>query len=129
MSERRSVIAVDLDGTIARKAWPGIGEPYPGAVEALRELHAEGNEILLFTYRISPYYFSGREREPMDVIEQTERTRAWLDRHGLTFVKLWTKPGKPNYHILIDDRAMWFPGRDGSWKVLGKRIRARLAAS
>ena len=45
------VIAVDFDGTIVHNAYPEIGEPKWGVVEALKASQAKGNTIILWTCR------------------------------------------------------------------------------
>ena len=118
------IVAFDLDGTLAVKQWPGIGEPIQGALAAVRNLHDKGVTCLLFTYRISPYFFSGKERPIDEVLEQEQNVRTWLNCYGLSFMKVWTGHGKPNYHLLVDDRAVYFPGK---WTgLLEDRIAARL---
>lgn len=45
------IIAVDFDGTLAKNAYPEIGEPMPGAVEAMQRLKAEGHYLIVWTCR------------------------------------------------------------------------------
>jgi len=45
------IIAVDFDGTIVSPRYPLIGEPKPFAFDVLKQLTAEGNKIILWTYR------------------------------------------------------------------------------
>lgn len=41
------IIAIDFDGTIHDGVWPAIGEPMPGAKEAINNLRAEGHYIII----------------------------------------------------------------------------------
>lgn len=45
------IISVDFDGTIAENAWPEIGQPIPGAIQALRQLHRDGHKIIINSCR------------------------------------------------------------------------------
>ncbi len=49
------VIAVDFDGTIVEHRYPKIGKPIPFAVETLKELHKQGHQLILWTYRAGKY--------------------------------------------------------------------------
>ncbi len=44
-------IAVDFDGTIVEHKYPSIGKEKPFAVETLKQLVADGNQIILWTVR------------------------------------------------------------------------------
>lgn len=45
------LIAVDFDGTIVEHAYPAIGKPIPFAIDVLKKLQEEGNQVVLWTYR------------------------------------------------------------------------------
>ena len=45
------IICVDFDGTIAKNAYPEIGEPIEGAFEVLLELKAAKWKVILWTCR------------------------------------------------------------------------------
>lgn len=45
------VIAVDIDGVLNAKPYPGLGPTLPGAVSAMRRLHEEGHILILWTCR------------------------------------------------------------------------------
>lgn len=122
-----SRIAVDFDGTLVKAAWPGVGEWYEGAVDAMNILNDAGHYVFLYTARLAPVWPDGSPRPPGTVIEDTQRVRECLDTAGLTWMDIWTGEGKPNWDLLIDDKAMWFPGRDRSWKVITPKILLRVA--
>ena len=44
-------IAVDFDGTIVTHEYPAIGEEIPFATETLRQLTAEGHQLILWSVR------------------------------------------------------------------------------
>jgi hydroxymethylpyrimidine pyrophosphatase-like HAD family hydrolase len=62
------IIAIDFDGTICRDAWPDIGEPIPGALEAIRVMREHGHTLILWTCR---------EGAALDA------AIAWLEDHGV----------------------------------------------
>lgn len=45
------IIAVDFDGTISRGKYPAIDGEQPYAGDSLRELHAQGHKIIIWTCR------------------------------------------------------------------------------
>lgn len=117
----------DLDGTILTNAWPELGEFQPGAVEYITKLHEQGVIQTVFSARLSPYDpFTSELREPAFVAAEIQRVRAKLDAAGLTFLKIWTLPGKPGASVYTDDRAERYnPGPRG-WQRLYERICMRL---
>lgn len=121
-----SRIAVDFDGTLVKPAWPKIGEWYRGAPEAMESLREAGHYVFLYTARLAPEWPDGSPRTAADVWTDTARVRESLDSVGLQWLDIWTGNGKPNWDLLIDDKAMWFPGRDRSWKVMVPKILLRL---
>lgn len=44
-------IAIDFDGTIVEHKYPSIGKEKPFAVETLKQLSAEGHQLILWTVR------------------------------------------------------------------------------
>lgn len=46
------IIAVDFDGTLFTNAWPNIGEPIEGTINAVKAEQAAGSKIILWTNRI-----------------------------------------------------------------------------
>lgn len=113
-----SRIAVDLDGTLVKKAWPDLGEWLPGAVDAMKELRAAGHHVFVYTARLSSTWPDGSPRSVADVFKDTEAVRDLLDNAGLRWMEIWTGEGKPHWDLLIDDKALFFPGRPNSWHKL-----------
>ena len=48
---RGRVIAVDFDGTLWRDCYPKIGEANEGLIRRLKELHTQGDRLILWTCR------------------------------------------------------------------------------
>ena len=115
-----SRIAVDFDGTLVTKAWPGIGEWFPGAIRSMHELREAGHHVFLYSSRLNPCWPDGRERDPGEWEAELRRVREMLDSAGLAWMEIFTdiKQGKPHFDLLIDDKAMFFPGRPGSWSKI-----------
>ena len=74
-------IAVDFDGTIVENNYPGIGAERPFAVKVLKQLAAEGDDIILWTAR------SGSLLQ--DAVD-------WCESRGLKFFAI-----NSNYHICV----------------------------
>lgn len=100
---RRTVIAVDFDGTLCESEWPNIGMVKKDMMDALLDLQKRGAVIILWTCR---------EGEMLD------RAVEWLARQGLKpdyinenaefLVKKWgrdTRKVSADYYI--DDRNRW----------------------
>lgn len=119
---------VDWDGTAVPAMWPERATEFmPGFVEAMRRLHAEGVRLVIFSARLSPFDpFTSQERDPAVVAAEVQYVRAMLDRHGLTFVDIWTLPGKPGGSVYIDDRAERYNGCARCWKTLTDKVLLRL---
>ena len=110
-------IAVDFDGTIVENQYPAIGVEKPFAVRTLKQLAAEGDDIILWTAR------SGQLLQ--DAVD-------WCESQGLKFFAV-----NSNYHtcvahqngfqgsrkihadIFIDDRIIGgFPG----WPMIYAKV-------
>jgi len=88
-------IGVDLDGTLAYddNAGPNhIGEPIPQMMERVKRWISQGIEVKIFTARCS-------------VPEQLAPVQAWLDKHGIGFLKI-TNIKDYGMLELWDDRAV-----------------------
>lgn len=105
-------VVVDLDGTIARPAWPEIGDPMPGVQEALGHLQTQGYRIVVHTCRTSAEASNPRrldlERTPAQKRMEIAKVERWLDRHAIPYDQVW-HPDKPSGDWYIDDRAIQFP--------------------
>lgn len=121
-------IALDLDGTLIEKRWPELGEWIPGAQEAVKELIDRGHHCYLYSARLSSKHPSGDVRDPAEVFVARAEVRALLDDAGLEQVDIW-EGDKPFWHVLVDDRCLWFPGRNRSWRTMPDKIDARVAGA
>lgn len=74
-------IAVDFDGTIVENRYPAIGVEKPFAVKVLKQLAAEGDDIILWTSR------SGSLLQ--DAVD-------WCESQGLKFYAI-----NSNYHMSV----------------------------
>ena len=96
-------IAVDLDGTLC--SWiPGryeLAEPVEGAIGHVRQLHAMGHTIWIYTGRGAAL---GSEKAAR--LRWEEITRSQLVRWKVPFDDLIF--AKPPFDALIDDRAVSF---------------------
>lgn len=105
----KTVIAVDLDGTLAH--WDPeeeydptkIGKPVPAMVERVKDWIAQGNEVVIFTARVGD---SGA----------FPHIHAWLRKQGLPELKITNKKSREIAEIW-DDRAVAVERNTG--KVLG----------
>ena len=84
-------IAVDFDGTIVENQYPDIGKEKPFAVNVLKQLAAEGDEIILWTARSGQYL--------QDAVE-------WCEAQGLTFSAV-----NSNYHTCINHQNVFSGAR------------------
>lgn len=98
-------IGVDLDGTLAQFIWPkpGIGEPMPGAVEAMQKIHESGDKIIIYTSRSWGEYCA---------IED------WCNDHKIPFSRI--SCGKPLFKYVIDDKNVEF---HGNWEETLDKIK------
>jgi hypothetical protein len=91
------VLAVDLDGTLAKKEHPfnpySVGEPVQPVLQHLLNEKAKGRSISILTARAS-------SNDP----GLRRAVRTWLDRHGLEGVHI-TSQKTPDMVEIIDDRA------------------------
>lgn len=100
--QARPTLAIDFDGVIHDAAHPvagrRMGEPMPGAIEALDSLQEAGYRIVIHTVRGG---------NPGHIVD-------WCDYYGVPYDDVTNK--KPNAEYYIDDKALPFT----SWPaVLG----------
>lgn len=119
---------IDWDGTAVPQVWPDQPQEFmPGFVDNMRRFHNAGIKLVIASARLSPYDpWTGTEREPSYVHGEVAYMRNLLDQHGLTFIDIWTRPGKPGGSFYIDDKCDRYPGRPGSWDRVTDRVLLRL---
>jgi len=111
----RPAIAIDLDGTILEydpPEYPELGEPLPGAADALQALRELGYRVVIHTCRL--------RGTPEEVGEQAALITRHLVERGVPFDELFL-PGaaKPMAEWYVDDRAIAF---DGDWDAAVSRV-------
>lgn len=119
---------IDWDGTAVPAAWPERPTEFmPGFVKNMKRLHRAGVRLIIFSARLSPWDpWTGTRRDPVHVFGETQYVRDMLDSHGLGFIDIWTKDGKPGGSVYVDDKAERYGGRPGSWDKVTDKILLRL---
>lgn len=129
-SSHRHTIVVDWDGTLVPSMWPEQPSEFmPGAVQAMFQLHNAGFRLMVFSARLSPFDpVTHRTRPKAVVAQEYEYVRGLLDEKGLTFVDIWRLPGKAPGSVYVDDKAIRYTGRPGSWRAVTEKVLALLKA-
>ena len=70
MGRELKIVAVDFDGTLCTDCYPAIGMPNVRLISLLRELRAQGRQVILWTCRCGAYL---------------EEAVEWCRRFGLEF--------------------------------------------
>jgi len=103
-----ATVVVDLDGTLMTQPRPIVdqagelrtdGEPEPGAIEAMRTLHAAGWRIVVSSSRTWDRWGPRR-------LDWIEAIKAWLERHAIPYDEVFAGAGKPAAAAYIDDNAV-----------------------
>lgn len=103
-------ICVDLDGVIAQPArYPDIGEPYPAARNALKNMALAGFKIIIHTARLDP------EKPAADLSEQQYLITHWLRQHDIPHSRII---GKTRADAYIDDKAIHCDGSESAWTTI-----------
>ena len=117
-----NTVCVDFDGTIFQ--WGDIyakTPPFNGCVEVVRELRKQGWTIVIFTSRLSPTWWESEGWTFDEAMEtQVKFIRSRLDEFGIPYDYITAEKVPAEYYI--DDKAIGFDGKAGSWKAIGKRI-------
>lgn len=113
---KRLLLSIDFDDTIAKIGeFPEILGEMPGAIESLKELHAEGHRIQIWTCRHG---------------EWLDQARAWLDENKVPYERInencpnlidkWGETRKMSADLYIDDKML---GGLPPWGVIVRRVR------
>ena len=103
---RNKDIVVDFDGTLAQWAYPDMGEPMPGAKEALEYLRRQGYRIVINTCRMSPEINTIVER-----VNTRHAIRIWMLKNDMPYDEIDDGcNGKRLGAVYIDDQAVAFRG-------------------
>lgn len=100
--KRGLTIAIDFDGTCVEHDYPAVGMDVAGAAETLRQLHAKGHRLILYTMR------SG---------ELLEAAAEWFHSHNIELwainenpeQRAWSASPKVYADYYIDDAALGTP--------------------
>lgn len=103
MAVKNAIIAIDFDGTVVSHAYPAVGMD-AGAVPVLKELIANGCQLILLTMRsgdlLEPALAWFREREiPLFAVNENPQQAKW------------TSSPKVHADLYIDDSALGCPIR------------------
>lgn len=105
------IIAVDFDGVLCEKRWPGIGAPNKKLMQHLAHLRDEGHKVILWTCRTDDPYHDERTGATKYLLSEAVD---FCQTYGLTFdginepdeesIKLYGgNPRKIYANIYIDD--------------------------
>lgn len=127
----RHTVILDWDGCLVPSAWPDQPLYFmPGAVDAVRKFHHAGFKLMVFTARMNPYDpWTGQKLDPSKPAREKAYIRDMLDRHGLTYVDIWDKMGKPSGSAYVDDKAVPYGGTSRSWAATTNRVLIMLGSS
>lgn len=120
----RHTVVLDWDGTLVPGMWPEQPTEFlPGAVDALFKLHRAGFHLTVNSARLTPFDpHTHLPRDPALVQREVLYIRNTLDAKGLTFVDIWTLPGKPPGSAYVDDRAYRYTGRPKAWAAMADTL-------
>ena len=110
-------IYIDFDHTISPNGYsykPQDMEepPIAGAIETIQGMKRQGHKIIIFSCRSNPKVVG-------DVVEmKTKEMTDYLTKHGIPFHEVFND--KPNYDIVIDDKAIGFKD---NWLDIKKKLR------
>lgn len=104
MSEK--TIAVDFDGVLHAysRGWQDgsiYDPPQEGARDGMYRLMRAGFHVVIYSTRCEERIVDGVRQ-----LSQADDVARWLRLHEIPFSEVWTKPGKPIFLALIDDRAI-----------------------
>lgn len=121
-------VIVDWDGTAVPAMWPERPTEFmPGFIDAMHRLNRAGVKLTIFSARLSPYDpWTSMRRDPGIVAGEVQYIRNMLDAHGLTFIDVWTKEGKPGGSVYVDDKAERYNGCVKCWDKVTTKILTRL---
>lgn len=86
-------VAVDFDGVLVDAS----GEWLPGSLEMLRWLLGRGDTVIVHSCRAN-------------WLEGLQSIKDALLAVGVMSAQIWTKPGKPDADLYVDDKAVHFAG-------------------
>ncbi len=110
---RPACIVLDLDGTLLKGKWPGMGDWIPGAKEAIQAFLDGGYRVRVHSCRLhSKELDEETDRDKVDHLYEQMRVRKLLTDAGFPQVEIVFED-KPAAVLYIDDNALRF---DGNWR-------------
>jgi hypothetical protein len=116
------VICVDFDATLC--PWGELfaepyPEPMPGAVRAMKALREAGYRIVIYTSRFSATWI---QAEGQDIKDHAKYVSGFLDHHDIPWDSITAE--KIPAVAYIDDRAIHYDGKPGTWAKIARRFTA-----
>jgi hypothetical protein len=114
-------IYIDFDHTISPNGYSYLPQnldkpPYDGAIDTIRALKAGNDKIIIFSCR------ANKDVVGDDVVTlKTKEMTDYLNKHGIPFDSVFL--GKPNYDVVIDDKAIGF---HDNWEEINKLLVRRI---
>lgn len=111
-------IYIDFDHTISPNGYSYKPQdmalpPIDGAIEAIQGFKSMGHKIIIFSCR------ANKEVVGDDVVEKkTKEMTDYLQKYHIPYDSVFK--GKPNYDIVIDDKAIGF---NNNWNEIKKAIK------
>lgn len=116
-------VAVDLDGTILKPAYPNLGEPIVGAREGLEQIKDMGFKVMLWTARLGLTDEHGKFQNFWRVCEGIKQH---LSGHKIPYDYILPQLHKPSFvFAYVDDKAIPVDGR--GWPGVISTMQDRLA--
>lgn len=111
-------VYIDFDHTISPNGYTFRSQtmdltPIEGAIETIQSLKLHGHRIIIFSCRSNPEVV-GEEVVEMKTKEMTD----YLIKHSIPFDSVFND--KPNYDIVIDDKAIGFRN---NWLQIKKELK------
>lgn len=98
-----STLAIDFDHTICDMdnvpTGQRMGPPLKGALDAIRQLDAQGHNIIIHSVRLN-------------TPQGAKAVKLWLDYFKFPPLSMWEGVGKPNADCYLDDKAIRFTSWD-----------------
>lgn len=120
MPDTPKTICFDIDGCLCTQTAGDYehAQPIQPAIALVNTLYDEGHRIVLHTAR-----FMGRNANDVAKAHADgyEFTRAQLAAWGVRYHELVL--GKPPAHVVVDDRAVFFPA---DWGAIEREVRRRI---
>lgn len=117
------IIAIDFDGTIVEHAFPEIGRPINGAIQAMHNLQKKGHKLILWTCRNNDDPSLNGRRVLDEALKYCYHRGIEFDAINANVIGLGFNPLPKIYaDLYIDDRAFPFVKPEIIWEMINKAI-------